>query len=141
FDVGPALHNGKRDRASIYIQGWHSWRAQPRLRFGEHVPVNPQRSSHRQHPEGAAIDSLAARADGGMSVRFGSDRLEVTTAQVDVYLSGQVWPVTITDGAALAPDNAPDAIVQDRAKVLVDFGFEGQAEIRDNQVAVQRRFL
>ena len=141
FNVGPALQNGKWDRASIYIQDWYSWRAQPRLRFGENGTVNPQWSSRGQYPEGAAIDWLVPRADGGMSVHFGSDRLEVTTAQVDVYLNGQVWPVTITDGAALAPDNAPDAIVQDRAKVLVDFGFEGQAEIRDNQVAVQRRFL
>ena len=141
FNVGPALQNGKWDRASIYIQDWYSWRAQPRLRFGEDGTVNPQWSSRGQYPEGAAIDWLVPRADGGMSVHFGPDRLEVTTAQVDVYLNGQVWPVTITDGAALAPDNAPDAIVQDRTKVLVDFGFEGQAEIRDNQVAVQRRFL
>lgn len=141
FNVGPALQNGKWDRASIYIQDWYSWRAQPRLRFGEDGTVNPQWSSRGQYPEGAAIDWLVPRADGGMSVHFGPDRLEVTTAQVDVYLNGQVWPVTINDGAALVPDNAPDAIVQDRTKVLVDFGFEGQAEIRDNQVAVQRRFL
>ncbi len=141
FNVGPALQNGKWDRASLYVQDWYSWRAQPRLRFGEDGTVNPQWSSRGQYPANAEIDWLRSRADGGMSVSFGPDRLEVTTRQVDVYLDGQVWPVMIADGAALAPDNAPDAIRQDRAKVMVDFGFDGQAEIRDNQVAVQRRFL
>jgi len=141
FNVGPALQHGKWDRAALYVQDWYSWRAQPRLRFGEDGTINPQWSSRGQYPEGAQIDWLVPRADGGMSVHFGPDRLEVTTAQVDVYLNGQVWPVMIGDGAAVAPENAPDTIVQDRAKVLVDFGFEGQAEIRDNQVYVQRRFL
>ncbi len=141
FNVGPALQNGKWDRASLYVQDWYSWRAQPRLRFGDDGVVNPQWSSRGQYPANAEIDWLRPRPDGGMSVNFGPDRLEVTTRQVDVYLDGQVWPVMITDGAAVAPDNAPDAIRQDRAKVMVDFGFEGQAEIRDNQVAVQRRFF
>ena len=141
FSVGPALQNGKWDRAALYVQDWYSWRAQPRLRFGEDGTINPQWSSRGQYPEGAEIDWLVPRADGGMSVHFGPDRLDVATTQVDVYLNGQVWPVMIGDGAALAPENAPDGIVQDRAKVLVDFGFEGQAEIRDNQVYVQRRFL
>ena len=39
------------------------------------------------------------------------------------------------------PEGAPAAIEQDGAKVLVHYGFAGQAEIRGNQVAVQRRFL
>ncbi len=141
FNVGPAIQNGKWDRASLYVQDWFSWRAQPRLRFGEDGVVTPQWSSRGQYPANAEIDWLRPRTDGGMSVHFGSDRLEVTTSQVDIYLDGQVWPVIISDGAATAPENAPGAVQQDRSKVIVDFGFEGQAEIRDNQVYVQRRFL
>ncbi|ODT73169.1 MAG: phosphonate ABC transporter, permease protein PhnE [Pelagibacterium sp. SCN 63-23] len=143
FGVGPALENGKWDRASIYVQDWYSWRAQPRLRFGEDGSINPQWSSRGQYPDGATIDWLTPREDGSMEVTFGNadDRLEVSTSQVDVYLGGQVWPIIITEDAALAPGGAPAAIVQDRQKVLVDFGFEGQAEIRNNQVYLQRRFL
>lgn len=78
-----------------------------------------------------------------MTATFGSDadRLDISTTQVDVYINGEVWPVTITADAALAPEGVPAAIVQDRQKVIVDYGFEGQAEIRANQVAVQRRFF
>ena len=58
-----------------------------------------------------------------------------------VLLDGVPYAIAITDDAALAPENAPPAIEQDGRKVLVNYGFAGQAEIRDNQVAVQRRFL
>jgi len=142
FNVGPALSNGKWDRAAIYLQDWFSWRAQPRLRFGEDGSVTPQWSSRGQYPEGAAIDWLLPHADGGMTVRFGGDdRLEVSTHLVDVYLGGTPYRVEIGADAATAAAGAPAAIVQDRQKVIVDFGFAGQAEIRHNQVYVQRRFL
>ncbi|KKB13758.1 phosphonate ABC transporter permease [Devosia geojensis] len=142
FGVGPALQNGKWDRASIYIQDWYSWRAQPRLRF-EDGAVVPQWSSRGQYPQDAVIDWLTPHANGSMTVTFGSDadRLEITPQVVTVYLAGEPHLVMIGEDAATAPENAPAAIVQDRQKVIVDFGFEGQAEIRDNQVAVQRRFL
>jgi phosphonate transport system permease protein len=142
FSVGPALQNGKWDRAAIYIQDWYSWRAQPRLRFVDGAVV-PQWSSRGQYPEGAAIDWLKPHGDGSMTATFGNadDRLEITTTQVDVYLDGTVWPVTITEGGALAPEGAPSVIEQDGSKVLVNYGFAGQAEIRGNQVTVQRRFL
>ena len=142
FSVGPALQNGKWDRAATYIQDWYSWRAQPRLRF-EDGRVNPEWSSRGQYPDGAAIDWLAPRADGGLTAYFGdaNDRLEITTTQVEVYLGGVAYPVTITPDGALAPAGAPAAIQQDGNKVVVSYGFAGQAEIRDNQVAVQRRFM
>src|SRR3954447_20951312 len=128
FSVGPALQNGKWDRASIYIQDWYSWRAQPRLRFADGV-VTPQWSSRGQYAEGAEIDWLTPRIDGGMTATFGSadDRLEISTTQVDVYLDGTVWPVSITEAGAFAPDNAPSAIEQDGSKVLVNYGFAEQA--------------
>ena len=142
FSVGPALQNGKWDRAAIYVQDWYSWRAQPRLRFGEDGAVAAQWSSRGQYPVGATIDWLTPHDDGSMTVGFGGDeRLEVTTRQVDVYLDGIAYPVTITGDAALAPADAPAAIAQDGSKVIVDYGFAGQAEIRANQVYVQRRFL
>lgn len=142
FGVGPALQNGKWDRAAIYVQDWYSWRAQPRLRF-EDGRVNAEWSSRGQYADGAIIDWLTPHDDGGMTATFGGqdDRLEITPARVDVYVDGVAWPVTITDDAAVAPPDAPDAIEQDGAKVLVHYGFAGQAEIRNNQVVVQRRFL
>jgi phosphonate transport system permease protein len=140
FNVGPALQNGKWERAAIYVQDWYSWRATPRLRF-EDGKVVPQWSSRGQYPAGADIDWLVPHEDGSMTASFGGDRLEISTAQVDVYLGGVAYPVDITSSAALAPAGAPVAMVQSGDKVLVDFGFAGQAEIRNNQVYVQRRFL
>ena len=143
FGVGPALQNGKWDRAAIYIQDWYSWRAQPRLRFGDDGAVTAQWSSRGQYPAGAEIEWLTPNADGSMTVTFGNEnnRLDVSTTQVDVFFDGNLYPVVITADAALAPENLPSAIVQDGSKVLVNFGFAGQAEIRTNQVSVQRRFL
>ena len=142
FNVGPAIQNGKWDRAAIYLQDWFSWRATPRLRFGEDGTITPQWSSRGQYPVGAAIDWLTPNADGSLRVTYGSDDyLDITTTLVNVTLDGQVYPVAITPDAALAPAEVPSAIVQDGQKVLVDFGFAGQAEIRDSQVYVQRRFL
>ena len=43
--------------------------------------------------------------------------------------------------AVSAPAGAPALIRQDGNKVMVDFGFAGSAEIRPDQVRVQRRFL
>ncbi|WP_240232770.1 phosphonate ABC transporter, permease protein PhnE [Devosia lacusdianchii] len=142
FNVGPAIQNGKWDRAAIYLQDWFSWRATPRLRFGEDGTITPQWSSRGQYPKDATIDWLVPNADGSMTVTFGGDdRLDITTSEVNVTVDGQTYPVAITPDAALASADAAGAIVQDGQKVLVDYGFAGQAEIRDNQVYVQRRFL
>jgi phosphonate transport system permease protein len=142
FNVGPALQSGKWDRAAIYLQDWFSWRAQPRLRFGDDGAITPQWSSRGQYPDNAVIDWLTPNQDGSMTVRFGGeDRLEVSTTLVEVHLGGTPYRVEIAGDAAILADEAPGAILQDRQKVLVDFGFAGQAEIRHNQVYVQRRFL
>jgi len=143
FNVGPAFSNGKWDRAAIYVQDWYSWRAQPRLRFGEDGVVAAQWSSRGQYKDNATIDWLTPRDDGSMTAVFDGEgnRLDISTTQVDVYVDGTAYPVAITAEGAFAPDNAPAEIVQDRDKVWVYYGFAGQAEIRDNQVAVQRRFF
>ena len=142
FNVGPALQNGKWDRAAIYLQDWFSWRATPRLRFAEDGAITPQWSSRGQYPEGASIDWLTPNEDGSLTVTFnGDDYLDITTSLVNVVVDGQAYPITVTPDAALAPADVPSEIVQDRQKVLVDFGFAGQAEIRDHQVYVQRRFF
>lgn len=142
FGIGPALSNGRWDRAAVYVQDWYSWRAQPRLRFKDGV-VEPTWSSRWQYPDNAKIDWMQSHADGTATVTFGGEdnRLEITTTEVDVYLGGESYPVRITADQALLPADAPRAMVQDGNKVLVDFGFAGQAEIRDSQVYVQRRFL
>src|SRR5690606_21974414 len=135
--------NGRWDRAGLYIQDWYSWRAQPRLRFEDGGRVVATWSSRGQYREGTAIDWLVPHDDGSMSVTYGgeADRLEITTAAVDVYVGGTPYRVAITADAATAPAGVPAAIVQDGSKVLVDYGFAGSAEIRNNQVYVQRRFL
>lgn len=142
FDVPGALSTGKWDRAGIYIQDWYSWRAQPRLRF-ENGRVTATWSSRGQYRSDTPIDWLTPRDDGSMTVTFGSEanRLEVTTSAVDVVLDGAVYRVAIGPDAAIVPEGAPAAIQQDGNKVLVTYGFAGQAEIRSNQVFVQRRFL
>ncbi len=143
FNVGPAFKNGQWERASSYIQDWYSWRAQPRLRFQDDGTVRAQWSSRGQYAAGADIFWLQPTQGGGYSVTYGSDkdRLEVSSSRVDVYVNGTAYPVAITGDAATAPAGAPATIIQDGTKVIVDYGFEGQAEIRTSQVYVQRRFL
>ncbi|MBL8578342.1 MAG: phosphonate ABC transporter, permease protein PhnE [Mesorhizobium sp.] len=143
FNVGPAFMEGRWDRAAIYLQDWYSWRAQPRLRFESDGTVRVQWSSRGQYPADAYIFWLQPMQDGGYSVTYGSerDRIDVTPSLVQIYVNGEAWPVTITADAATAPPGVPPSIVQDGNKVIVDYGFQGSAEIRTNQVFVQRRFL
>ncbi|MGK6314509.1 phosphonate ABC transporter, permease protein PhnE [Neorhizobium sp. DT-125] len=141
FNVIPTFVNGNWDRASIYLQDWYSWRAQPRLRF-QNGQVVPQWTSRGQYPQGANIPWMQPMPGGGYTVSFGgSDRLDITPARVDVYLDGRSYPIEITSDQAVLPPGAPAAIEQDGNKVMVYFGFEGQAEIRSSQVYIQRRFL
>jgi phosphonate transport system permease protein len=142
FKVGPTFANGNWDRAAIYLQDWYSWRAQPRLRF-QNGQVVPQWTSRGQYPQNANIPWMQPMAEGGYSVSFGGpgDRVDITTSHVDVYLGSQFYRVAITKDQALLPAGAPDELMQDGNKVLVDYGFEGQAEIRNSQVYIQRRFL
>ncbi len=142
FNVGPAFMQGRWDRASSYIQDWYSWRAQPRLRF-EDGKVEPQWSSRGQYPVDAKIDWLQPLPDGGYSVVYAGmeNRLDVTPTRVDVYVDGKNYPVIINGEQARASDDVLQEIQQDGNKVLVHFGFAGQAEIRTSQVYVQRRFL
>ncbi|UXS02828.1 phosphonate ABC transporter, permease protein PhnE [Agrobacterium tumefaciens] len=142
FNVGPTFMQGRWDRASTYIQDWYSWRAQPRLRFDDGKVV-PQWSSRGQYPADANISWLQPMANGGYSVSYGGEdnRLDITPTQVDVFIDGKSYPVSINDDTAQAPSDAPAAIQQDGSKVIVHYGFAGQAEIRTSQVYVQRRFL
>ncbi|TBZ23230.1 phosphonate ABC transporter, permease protein PhnE [Rhizobium leguminosarum] len=143
FNVIPTFVNGNWDRAAIYVQDWYSWRAQPRLRF-QNDQVVPQWTSRRQYPEGADINWLKPNADGSRYiVTFGSgdDRMEVTPSRVDVYIGGKLYPVIITRDRASLPADAPAQMEQGDNKVIVYYGFAGQAEMRTNQVYVQRRFL
>ncbi|UPA27948.1 phosphonate ABC transporter, permease protein PhnE (plasmid) [Shinella oryzae] len=142
FNVGPAFMQGRWDRAAIYVQDWYSWRAQPRLRFVDGAVV-PQWSSRRQYPEGADIDWLRPMADGGYSVIYDGEgnRLDVHPDRVDILVDGASYPVAITADGVEPPEGAPAGVVFDGTKVMVDYGFEGGAEIRGSQVYVQRRFL
>jgi phosphonate transport system permease protein len=143
FNVIPTFVNGNWERASVYVQDWYSWRAQPRLRF-HNGQVVPQWTSRGQYRPGAAISWLKPGAGGSSyTVTFGSndDRLEVTPERVDVFLDGTLYPVAITPEKASLPAGAPDRMEQDGNKVNVYFGFAGQAEIRSSQVYIQRRFL
>jgi len=142
FNVGPALMNGRWERASSYIQDWYSWRAQPRLRF-EDGKVVPQWTSRGQYPANAHISWLQPLPDGGYSVIYGGgqNRIDVTPTQANVYIDGKLYPVTIGADRVTAPAGAPSQICQDETKAVVEYGFTGQAEIRSSQLYVQRRFL
>lgn len=142
FNVGPAFMQGRWDRASSYIQDWYSWRAQPRLRF-DNGKVTPQWTSRGQYPAHAKIDWLQPLPDGGYSVIYGNptNRIDITPTRADVYVDGKSYPVTITPDAVTAPAGVPPQIRQDGSKVIVEYGFAGQAEIRTGQLYVQRRFL
>lgn len=142
FNVGPAFENGKWDRAALYLQDWYSWRAQPRLKFAD-GKVTATWSSRGQYPEDARIDWLTPQADGSMTVTFGGDgdRLEVTPSAVTAYVGGTPHEIAIGADTVTAPADAPGVVRQDGTKVIVDYGFAGQAEVRTNQVYVQRRFL
>src|SRR5690606_33266488 len=124
--VGPAFTEGRWDRAAIYLQDWYSWRAQPRLRFEDDGAVRAHWSSRGQYPRDAEIDWLRPAANVGYTVFYDGDenRLDVTPTQVDVHVDGVSYPVRITADAATAPEGAPEAIRQDGAKVVVDYGFE-----------------
>jgi phosphonate transport system permease protein len=142
FNVGPAFENGKWDRAALYLQDWYSWRAQPRLKFAD-GRVAATWSTRGQYPADAKIHWLVPHDDGSMTVTFGSDanRLEVTPTLVTAYVDGAPYRITIGSDTVTAPSDAPGAVRQDASKVVVEYGFAGQAEIRANQVYVQRRFL
>lgn len=142
FNVGPAFENGKWDRAALYLQDWYSWRAQPRLKFAD-GKVTATWSSRGQYPANARIDWLTPQPDGSMTVTFGGegDRLEVTPTEVVAYVGGTPHQIIIGADSVTAPADAPRAVQQDGSKVIVDYGFAGQAEVRTNQVYVQRRFL
>lgn len=142
FNVGPAFENGKWDRAALYLQDWYSWRAQPRLRF-EEGKVNATWSSRGQYREGSVIDWLTPHDDGSMTVTYGStaNRLDITPTRVTAYIGGTPYEIVIGADTVTAPAGVPDAVRQDATKVVVNYGFEGSAEIRTNQVYVQRRFL
>src|SRR5690606_30751674 len=109
FNVGPAFMEGRWDRASIYVQDWYSWRAQPRLRFEADGTVRAQWSSRGQYPRDFDIDWLQPTASGGYTVTYDGEenRLEVTPTQVDVLVDGVSYPVRITGEAVTAPANVP----------------------------------
>ncbi len=142
FNVGPAFVQGRWDRASSYIQDWYSWRAQPRLRF-EDGKVTPQWTSRGQYPANAEIDWLRPLPDGRYSVIFGDsgNRIDISPTHADVSIGGTAYSVTITSDVATLPPGAPPQMRQDGSKVIVDYGFAGQAEIRSSQLYVQRRFF
>ena len=58
-------------------------------------------------------------------------------AVVDV----QRYRVAISEGGAALPENAPDSFSLKGGRVTVDYGFIGNAEIRNTQVYVHKRFL
>jgi phosphonate transport system permease protein len=140
FDVGPAFVQGHWERASTYVQDWYSWRAQPRLKLASGA-IKTEWSSRGQYRPGTAIDWLTPNADGSMTIDFGAGRVVVAPTEARVLIDGAVYPMALGGPNVIAPENAPAPIAQDGDKVMVDFGFAGSAEIRPDQIRVQRRFL
>ena len=111
FNIGPAFMQGRWDRASVYVQDWYSWRAQPRLRFEDDGTVRAQWSSRGQYPADAAIDwSTAAhlKREGELVAAFKEKGLDIYTPDVaafrahvqKMYLESDLakaWPAGMVD--------------------------------------------
>jgi len=141
FDISGVLANAQWARASIYIADWYSWEATPRFRFkNDSVELEWTRSLLGDNPDPDWIEQTGPKS---YVTSFGSpaNSVEISPTAVVAVVDGQRYDVPITDDGALLPVDAPAAMSLKGGRVTVDYGFVGQAEIRNTQVYVRHRFL
>jgi len=141
FDLPRVLAEAKWDRAGVYIADWYSWEAQPRFRFKDgSVEVEWTRSLLGDNPN---PDWIEATGPHNYAVTFGNpdDRVEISPFNVIAIVDGQRYRVPISEAGAALPDNAPSNMSLKSGRVTVDYGFVGEAEIRNSQVFVRHRYL
>jgi phosphonate transport system permease protein len=140
FNLPGVIAGAKWERAGLYMADWVSWQAQPKFRFkdGQIELQYPRFSPLGENPN---PDWISETPDGHR-VAFGSENraVEVTNGLVRVWQNGETYDVFITEDAALMPANAPASFEERNGRVRVDFGFDGNVEIRNTQVRIWRRF-
>lgn len=141
FNVPTVVSEGKWERAGAYMADWVSWEATPRFRF-ENGGINLEwvRSLLGSNPQ---PDWITKRGENSYAVMFGSpaDRVEIGPGNVVVFVNGTGYRVPLSDAGAALPDDAPASLSIKNGRVTVDYGFIGEAEIRNTQVYIRRRFL
>jgi len=141
FNVPTVFSEGKWERAGTYMADWVSWEATPRFRFeGDGINLEWTRSLLGENPE---PDWIEQRSQRSYAVTFGDagDRVEIGPGNVVIFVDGAGYRVPISDAGAALPENAPANVSIKKGRVTVDYGFIGEAEIRNTQVYVRRRFL
>src|SRR5690554_6311453 len=100
FGVGPAFQNANWERAGVSMQGWYSWRAQPRMRFQDDGTIEANWGNRSPLGRNPTPDWVVTSPDGReMTVIFGNEenRLEITTTGTIVWIDGIAWPVEVTE--------------------------------------------
>ncbi|MHB1103805.1 MAG: phosphonate ABC transporter, permease protein PhnE [Devosia sp.] len=141
FDVPSVFSGGKWERAGAYMADWYSWEATPRFRFkNDGIEVEWTRSLLGDDPH---PDWVIERGANSYTVTFGNagDRVEIGPGNVVVFVDGAGYRVPISDAGAALPEGAPENFSLKSGRVTVNYGFVGQAEIRNTQVYVRRKFL
>lgn len=141
FDLPRVIAEAQWDRAGTYMADWYSWEATPRFRFREGtVEVEWIRSLLGENP---APDWIEQTGPDNYTVTFGSrdDRVEISPFNVIAVVDGQRFRVPISEAGAALPANAPSSMSLKAGRVTVDYGFVGEAEIRNSQVFVRHRYL
>lgn len=141
FDLPRVLSEAQWDRAGVYVADWYSWEAQPRFRFRDgQVEVEWTRSLLGDNPDPDWITSTGPNA---YTVTFGTadDRVEISPANVVAVVDGRPYSVALSEAGAALPENAPENMTLKGGRVTVDYGFIGEAEIRNTQVFVRYRFF
>jgi phosphonate transport system permease protein len=141
FNVPTVFSEGKWERAGTYMADWVSWEATPRFRFKDgSIELEWTRSLLGDDPQ---PDWIVERGKDSYTVTFGNvdDRVEIGAGNVVVFVDGQGYRVPLSDAGAALPENAPANFSIKGGRVTVDYGFIGQAEIRNTQVYVRRRFM
>jgi phosphonate transport system permease protein len=141
FSVPTVFSEGKWERAGTYMADWVSWEAAPRFRFEDDgINLEWTRSLLGENPQ---PDWITRRGDNSYTVTFGSpdDRVEIGPSNVIAFVDGAGYRIPLSDAGAALPDNAPAAFSLKGGRVTINYGFIGQAEIRNTQVYARRRFL
>jgi phosphonate transport system permease protein len=141
FNVSTVFSEGKWERAGTYMADWVSWEATPRFRFKEgRVELEWTRSLLGDNP---APDWITENGNNSYIVQIGNagNRVLIGPGNVVAFVDGTGYRVPISEAGATLPANAPDNFSLKGGRVTVDYGFAGEAEIRNTQVYVRHRFL
>lgn len=156
FAVGAVLAGGNWGIAGIYLADWVSYEIRPTVEFrdGDRLDVTYTRFSTYQadrQPDWVTIEPAGAASSGGEGVArraivgIGEDSgLDVTPRLVTVRRGDETLLVDIVPDERVTARGALPEWASQKAqggKLVVSFGFSGQAEIEDDEVKIRHRFL